>query len=88
MPLYSFTCPNCKWSGDRIVSIADRDKQVCHDPFNHTTPCQTHLERIEIPDSQTNFVDKRWGYKAIMGDGQRVPGSFGMGRPRNHKGFG
>lgn len=95
MPIYEYRCPSCGHEEDRLVSMNGRDGQVCGQEvatnveltgFEHMR-CGGHLERTEIASVQTNLVDKRWQYKAILGDGQRVPGSFGMGRPRNHRGF-
>ena len=40
MPTYEYQCRKCGWGGDRVVRIADRDKQHCQ-----TIVCDAPLER-------------------------------------------
>lgn len=56
MPLHSYKCPVCNWTGDRIVKTDERDKQVCNrtievgglspNPLEGT--CLGELKREEI----------------------------------------
>ena len=101
MPSYDYGCPKCGETDNRIVAIKDRDEQFCEAQAAATTEeigpnvcmmvpgptCGERLERVEIPSSQTNLVDKQWRVKALLADGRRIPGSFD-GRVRNQKGFG
>jgi len=97
MPSYDYVCssPSCQVAVNRIVSISARDDQRCDVPDTRSQVtstavdvCGAPLVREEIPSGQANLVDKQWRVKAIMSDGSRVPGSFGVGRSRTHKGFG
>lgn len=31
MPMYTYVCPACEASYDKIVKIDDRDRQICED---------------------------------------------------------
>lgn len=59
---YVYKCPSCGWEGERICSIAERDKQECegvwHDGTN-VSPCTSALVREEI--SLTSSMPNNWG---------------------------
>ncbi len=57
--LYSYRCPSCGWSGDRLCRIADRDSQNCDQVISHTPAEIAEANELEIP------VDL-WGSKPIV----------------------
>lgn len=68
MPTYTYTCPECGWTGDRTASIANRNKQRCHNKVDRgprakpgetvmdvllvDVDCGAKLTKDEIPESQ------------------------------------
>ena len=48
MPLYTYHCTKCDRKETRIVSITQRDEQVCDAQTEGNIPCETHLVREEI----------------------------------------
>lgn len=54
MPLYSYECSNCGWSGDLISSHTDRDKKSCQE-------CKNDLTR-DIINKGTSFDLKGSGW--------------------------
>jgi hypothetical protein len=57
--LYTYTCPSCGWTGDRICRIAEADSQHCENlvtteaeaikPCGEQRSCNATLQREEIP---------------------------------------
>lgn len=66
MAIYSYVCPDCGWSGDRIVKTDERDSQLCtntvreDDDGRVLIECQGKLEREEI--SVTAKMARQWDY--------------------------
>jgi len=68
MPIYTYKCPSCGWTGDRKSSISDRDNQSC--AATHPAPtrkiCGTKLTRDEIPE--TANMKLNWSYWQVPFD--------------------
>lgn len=52
MPVYTYRCPACGWTGDRIVKLAERDEQRCEASKEENAKsehkCDGELVREEI----------------------------------------
>lgn len=79
MPSYEYTC-KCGWSGTIPgVRMAARDEQVC-------ATCTARLIRTEIPSSIQIDLSAKYQSAAILADGTRSAGQFGVS-PQNKKGY-
>lgn len=49
MPIYTYKCPKCNWSGDVFVMRErDKDSQECEQPQCTSVNNKTHLIRDEV----------------------------------------
>lgn len=79
MPRYDYRCPSCGAETERTHSISDCGKpQRCD-------RCSAELERL-IANTAGATADKRFRTAAILEDGRKVPGHFGISAP--NRGFG
>lgn len=77
MPAYEYTCSTCETTFVRYnVSIGRRDDQSCD-------TCCAQLDRTEVVETQPGRVDHRFQTHAIMSDGSKVPGHFGVEAKKN-----
>jgi hypothetical protein len=87
MPLYDYTCASCGWQGTRIVAMTLRDEAVCHNLVERRagtlSPCSAALTRTEISDVAPARIDHRHQTKAILSNGAKIPGHFGVEAKKN-----
>ena len=74
MPRYDMRCTDCGREREIDCKSADRNDQVCE--------CEGALE-VLISSSSALHKDKRYVPKAIMGDGSKRAGHFGVSERRN-----
>jgi len=69
MPLYTFVCESCGFEEEALLSVSERNTTD-----NRCADCgQTMVRRIDA----VNFKTDPYQMKAILSDGQHVPGHFG-----------
>ena len=78
MPLHTYECLECPWTGDRVVKSEDRDKQYCPE-------CWGPLKREEISMTAPPNTDGEYQMKAVLSSGKEVEGHFGAPAKKRKK---
>ena len=96
MPIYTYDCTECRWHGDRVVSLGlqnkEADSQFCDQRVYLTledmnaekvSVCGGKLKREEIPLGTRHIVKEEYG--AVLSNGEVVPGHWGKEAPNERK---